>query len=146
MKSPGVTCIPLQGIDQTQHPCEVAFARVSIPLDQMLGARDTAWPALQRPLDKAVVALCAEMVGGAERAMEMCVEYAKTRVQFGRPIGSFQAVKHKIADMKLLFPHDVILTTPMGCLHVCVYTDNAPASLVAEHVSIHLRDVEHRTA
>ncbi len=57
-----------------------------------------------------------------------------------------ERVEDAIADMKLLFPHDVILTTPMGCLHVCVYTDNAPASLVAEHVSIHLRDVEHRTA
>jgi len=57
---------------------------------------------LQRALDKATVALCAEMVGGAERAMEMCVDYAKTRVQFGRQIGGFQAVKHKIADMKLL--------------------------------------------
>jgi alkylation response protein AidB-like acyl-CoA dehydrogenase len=47
------------------------------------------------------VALCAEMVGGAEKAMEMCVDYGKTRVQFGRQIGSFQAIKHKIADMKV---------------------------------------------
>ncbi len=101
MKSPGVSCTPLLGIDRTQHPCEVSFARVSVPLDQMLGARDIAWPALQRALDKAAVALCAEMVGGAEKAMEMCIDYAKTRVQFGRQIGSFQAVKHKIADMKL---------------------------------------------
>lgn len=56
-----------------------------------------------------------------------------------------ERVQDAIADMKLLFPHDVILTTPMGCCHVCVYTDNAPASLVAEHISIHLRDIEHRT-
>lgn len=102
MKASGVSCTPLASIDQTRQLCEISFTRVGVPLDQMLGRRDTAWPALQRALDKAVVALCAEMLGGAEKALEMCVEYAKTRVQFGRPIGSFQAVKHKIADMKVL--------------------------------------------
>jgi hypothetical protein len=51
-----------------------------------------------------------------------------------------------VADLQLLFPHDAILTTPMGCRHICVHTDNAPASLVAESISIHLRDVEHRAA
>ena len=54
-----------------------------------------------RVLDLASVALAAEAVGGAERCLEMSVEYAKTRVQFGRPIGSFQAIKHKCADMLL---------------------------------------------
>jgi alkylation response protein AidB-like acyl-CoA dehydrogenase len=101
MKSPGVACAPLSGMDQTRRLCEVSFTRVGVALDAMLGGRDTAWPMLQRALDKATVALCAEMVGGAERAMEMCLDYAKTRVQFGRQIGGFQAVKHKIADMKL---------------------------------------------
>ena len=56
---------------------------------------------LQRALDLAVVALAAEQVGGAQRCLEMAVEYAKVRVQFGRPIGSFQAIKHKCADMLL---------------------------------------------
>jgi alkylation response protein AidB-like acyl-CoA dehydrogenase len=102
MASPGITCTPLMSMDQTRRLCEVSFARVGVSLDTMLGGRDTAWPMLQRVLDKATVALCAEMVGGAEKAMEMCVDYAKTRVQFGRQIGSFQAVKHKIADMKVL--------------------------------------------
>jgi alkylation response protein AidB-like acyl-CoA dehydrogenase len=101
-QAPGVTCVPLASLDQTRRLSEVTLTRVSVPLDQMLGERDTAWPTLQRSLDKATVALCAEMVGGAEKAMEMCLEYAKTRVQFGRQIGSFQAVKHKIADMKVL--------------------------------------------
>jgi alkylation response protein AidB-like acyl-CoA dehydrogenase len=102
MKAPGVTCTPLASLDPTRRLCEVSFHRVSVSLDHMLGERDTAWPALQCALDKATVALCAEMVGGAEKAMEMCIEYAKTRVQFGRQIGAFQAVKHKIADMKVL--------------------------------------------
>lgn len=102
MHAPGVTCTVLNSLDQTQRLCEVSFDRVSLSLDHMLGERDTAWPVLQCALDKATVALCAEMVGGAEKAMEMCNDYAKTRVQFGRQIGSFQAVKHKIADMKVL--------------------------------------------
>jgi alkylation response protein AidB-like acyl-CoA dehydrogenase len=99
--SPGIACTPLMSIDQTRGLCEVSFTRVGVSLEAMLGGRDAAWPTLQRALDKATVALCAEMVGGAEKAMEMCVDYGKTRVQFGRPIGSFQAVKHKIADMKV---------------------------------------------
>jgi alkylation response protein AidB-like acyl-CoA dehydrogenase len=101
MTSPGITCTPLIGMDQTRRLYELSFARVNVSLEAMLGGRDTAWPSLQRALDKATVALCAEMVGGAEKAMEMCVDYGKTRVQFGRQIGGFQAVKHKIADMKV---------------------------------------------
>src|SRR5262249_13128958 len=57
--------------------------------------------ALQRTLDRACIALSAEQVGGAQRCLDMSVEYAKVRVQFGRPIGSFQAIKHKCADMLL---------------------------------------------
>jgi alkylation response protein AidB-like acyl-CoA dehydrogenase len=102
MTSPGIACTPLISMDQTRRLCELSFTRVSVSLEAMLGGRDTAWPMLQRALDKATVALCAEMVGGAEKSMEMCVEYGKTRVQFGRQIGGFQAVKHKIADMKVL--------------------------------------------
>jgi alkylation response protein AidB-like acyl-CoA dehydrogenase len=101
IKSPGVICTPLVSMDQTRRLSEVSFTRVNVSLDAMLNGRDTAWPALQRALDKATVALCAEMLGGAEKAMEMCVAYGKSRMQFGRQIGGFQAVKHKIADMKV---------------------------------------------
>jgi alkylation response protein AidB-like acyl-CoA dehydrogenase len=101
IKSPGVICTPLVSMDQTRRLSEVSFTRVSVSLDAMLNGRDTAWPMLQRALDKATVVLCAEMLGGAEKAMEMCVAYGKSRVQFGRQIGGFQAVKHKIADMKV---------------------------------------------
>ena len=60
-----------------------------------------AWEAIQQVLDLACVALTAEQVGGAQRVLEMAVAYAKQREQFGRPIGSFQAIKHKCADMLL---------------------------------------------
>jgi alkylation response protein AidB-like acyl-CoA dehydrogenase len=60
------------------------------------GDQSAGW---RRVADDAAVALCAEMVGGTERALELAVEYAKVRVQFGRPIATFQAIKHKCAEM-----------------------------------------------
>jgi alkylation response protein AidB-like acyl-CoA dehydrogenase len=65
----------------------------------LVGTEDDSRPWLERTLQLAVVALAAEQVGGAQRCLEMSVEYAKDRIQFGRPIGSFQAVKHRCADM-----------------------------------------------
>ena len=68
---------------------------------KLLGTEGGGWATLSRMLDLAAVALAAEQVGGAQKVLEMSVEYAKVRVQFGRPIGSFQAIKHKCADMLL---------------------------------------------
>ena len=68
---------------------------------RLVGEEGGAAPVLSRTLDLAAVALAAEQVGGAQRCLDMAVEYAKTRIQFGRPIGSFQAIKHKCADMLL---------------------------------------------
>jgi alkylation response protein AidB-like acyl-CoA dehydrogenase len=66
-----------------------------------LGTPGAGWPALSKTLDQTAVCLANEMVGGAQKVLDMSVEYAKVRVQFGRPIGSFQAIKHKCADMLL---------------------------------------------
>ena len=65
----------------------------------MLGKADKGWALLDRLVDRAKVALCAEMCGGAQKVLEMSVEYAKVREQFGKPIGSFQAIQHKCANM-----------------------------------------------
>jgi alkylation response protein AidB-like acyl-CoA dehydrogenase len=67
----------------------------------LLGEEGKGWQVLDRVLDLAAVGLAAEQVGGAQKVLDMSVEYAKNRVQFGRPIGSFQAIKHKCADMLL---------------------------------------------
>jgi alkylation response protein AidB-like acyl-CoA dehydrogenase len=67
----------------------------------LIGTEGGGWKTLSTVLDLAAVALAAEQVGGAQKVLEMAVEYAKVRVQFGRPIGSFQAIKHKCADMLL---------------------------------------------
>ena len=68
---------------------------------ELLGELGGGAAPLARTLELAAIALANEMVGGAQKALEMAVDYAKTRVQFGRPIGSFQAIKHKCADVLL---------------------------------------------
>jgi alkylation response protein AidB-like acyl-CoA dehydrogenase len=85
-------------MDQTRKQARLEFENVSA---RPIGEPGAAWPALSKTLDQAAVGLANEMVGGAQKVLEMSVEYAKVRVQFGRPIGSFQAIKHKCADMLL---------------------------------------------
>ncbi|MFP3899656.1 MAG: acyl-CoA dehydrogenase family protein [Acidimicrobiia bacterium] len=94
----GLTRTPLATMDQTRKQAKLELSGVPATL---LGQPGTGWDVLRRVLDLAAVALAAEQVGGAQRVLEMSVEYAKERVQFGRPIGSFQAIKHKCADMLL---------------------------------------------
>jgi len=96
----GVEVSPLSSIDPTRRTCELSLAGVEIGSEASIAAAP-AWQAIERAIDLGRVALCAEMVGGAERALEACVDYARTRVQFGKPIGSFQAIQHKCADMLL---------------------------------------------
>jgi alkylation response protein AidB-like acyl-CoA dehydrogenase len=94
----GLVRTPLATMDQTRKQARLEFS--SVPA-RLMGAEGEAGPAVTRILDLAAVALAAEQVGGAQRCLDMAVDYAKTRIQFGRPIGSFQAIKHKCADMLL---------------------------------------------
>jgi alkylation response protein AidB-like acyl-CoA dehydrogenase len=95
----GVSTTVLKTMDQTRKLCEVTFHNVKVGKDAVLGSVNEGWPLLDRLIDRAKVALCAEMCGGAQRVLDMSVEYAKVREQFGRPIGSFQAIQHKCANM-----------------------------------------------
>jgi alkylation response protein AidB-like acyl-CoA dehydrogenase len=97
--APGVTRSRLETMDMTRKQAEVTFDDVRVPALALIGARGEGWPIIRKVQELAAVALAAEQVGGAAACLEMAVEYAKARVQFGRPIGSFQAVKHKCADM-----------------------------------------------
>jgi alkylation response protein AidB-like acyl-CoA dehydrogenase len=96
--APGLSTEPLSTLDLTRKQARVVLE--STPA-RLIGTDGGGWVALAKMLDLAAVALAAEQVGGAQRVLEMAVEYAKVRVQFGRPIGSFQAIKHKCADMLL---------------------------------------------
>jgi alkylation response protein AidB-like acyl-CoA dehydrogenase len=94
----GLTRTPLATMDQTRKQARLEFDGTPA---RLVGEEGSAAQVLTRTLDLAAVALAAEQVGGAQRCLDMSVEYAKTRIQFGRPIGSFQAIKHKCADMLL---------------------------------------------
>jgi alkylation response protein AidB-like acyl-CoA dehydrogenase len=94
----GLTRTPLATMDQTRKQAKLTFAATPA---RLVGEEGGAGPVLSKTLDLAAVALAAEQVGGAQRVLDMSVEYAKHRIQFGRPIGSFQAIKHKCADMLL---------------------------------------------
>ncbi len=94
----GVTLTILDTIFQ-DHQFEVVLNDVSVNADQVLGAVGGGWPTIQEVLDRAAVVVAAESIGGAERSLELAVDYSKERVQFGRPIGSFQALQHKMARM-----------------------------------------------
>jgi alkylation response protein AidB-like acyl-CoA dehydrogenase len=94
--SPGLTARRLPTVDQTRTQARLELLETPA---RLVGAAGGAAPALDRVRELGGVALAAEAVGGAARCLEMAVEYARSRVQFGRPIGSFQAVKHRCADL-----------------------------------------------
>ena len=94
----GLTRQSLSTMDQTRKQAKLTFAGTPAKL---LGTEGAGWATMTTVLDLAAIALAAEQVGGAQFVLEMAVQYAKDRVQFGRPIGSFQAIKHKCADMLL---------------------------------------------
>lgn len=98
-KAPGVTITQLKTVDMTRRQCHVVFQDVAIASAQVLGEVGKGWSVLRRVLDQAMAGLAAEMVGTGQKALDLAVSYAKERVQFGKPIGSFQAVKHKCVDM-----------------------------------------------
>jgi alkylation response protein AidB-like acyl-CoA dehydrogenase len=94
----GLTRTALPALDQTRKLARLEFSDVQ---GRLIGSPGDAAAALDRTLDVAAIALAAEQLGGAQRALDMAVEYAKIRHQFGRPIGSFQAIKHRCADLLL---------------------------------------------
>jgi alkylation response protein AidB-like acyl-CoA dehydrogenase len=98
----GMTVTPLKTLDQTRRWNEVRFDGIQLDAGSLMGAADKAWPHLKRALEWATAALCAEMVGGTQKVLETSTDYAKARHQFGKPIGIYQAVSHKLADMLVL--------------------------------------------
>ncbi|MFH1625338.1 MAG: acyl-CoA dehydrogenase, partial [Pseudomonadota bacterium] len=79
--------------------CEVVFNNVEVSKENILGEIDKGWPIIKKVLQKAAIAKCAEMVGGGQRALELTIEQATEREQFGKKIGSFQAVQHHCANI-----------------------------------------------
>jgi alkylation response protein AidB-like acyl-CoA dehydrogenase len=96
--APGLTRTPLPTLDQTRKLARLDFTAVPA---QLVGSVGDGAAVLARTLDVAAIAQAAEQLGGAQRALDMAVDYLKVRHQFGRPIGSFQALKHRCADLLL---------------------------------------------
>ena len=96
MKTEGVETRALNNVDPTRGQAEITFRNCRA---EPLGAAGEGWSVVLQVLDRAAVLLSFEQVGGADRALEMGRDYALDRIAFGRPIGSFQAIKHMLADM-----------------------------------------------
>ena len=96
MKAEGVETKALNNVDPTRGQAEITFRNCKA---EPLGAAGEGWSVVLQVLDRAAVLLSFEQVGGADRALEMGRDYALDRIAFGRPIGSFQAIKHMLADM-----------------------------------------------
>jgi alkylation response protein AidB-like acyl-CoA dehydrogenase len=97
-KSPGIKLTPLKTMG-TDKQFEVVFNKVKVAKKNILGKLDHGWEVIEKMLPYDILAQCAWMVGGAQQVLEMTVNYAKERVQFGKPIGSFQAIQQKCANM-----------------------------------------------
>ncbi len=94
----GLQITPMRSIGN-EKVFEVSLDKVSVPEDSVIGGVGGGWPILERAMMRATAAQCVEMLGGAQAVLDMTVEYAKGRTQFGRAIGTFQAVQHHCARM-----------------------------------------------
>jgi len=108
--TPGLAITVLPTIDETRKLCEVRLDNVVLPMAALIGERHRGWVPLSRVIARATVALAAEMCGGAQQVLDMTVAYAKIRIAFGKPIGSYQGVKHQAADMLVAIENAKSLT------------------------------------
>ncbi len=97
--TPGLTIKPLDITDQTRRVYELEFKNVAVPKTALVGEEGQGWKIMSQLLDAACIALAADSLGGAQKSLEMAVDYTKIRTQFNRPIASFQAMKHMAAEM-----------------------------------------------
>ena len=131
----GLTRTALPTLDQTRKLARLDFAAVP---GTLIGSVGDGASVLTRTLDVAAIAQAAEQLGGAQRALDMAVEYAKVRHQFGRPIGSFQAIKHRCADLLLEVES---LRSAVQYAAAAVAEDSAEVPAVASLVKAYASDV-----
>jgi alkylation response protein AidB-like acyl-CoA dehydrogenase len=99
-ETPGVSIAPMETVDLTRRFSVVSFDDVRVPAERVVGALGGADAEVERQLQLAVVISCAEAIGAMQAAFDMTVEWAFDRYSFGRPLASYQALKHRFADMK----------------------------------------------
>jgi alkylation response protein AidB-like acyl-CoA dehydrogenase len=94
----GISCRDYPTVDGSRAS-EITFEKVEVPAARLIGATDEAFPLVEHARDEAIVAHCAEAVGAMSALLDQTVAYAKTRKQFGQPIGKFQVLQHRMVDM-----------------------------------------------
>lgn len=99
-----------RGISRSKMPtigkdnsCEVTFENVRVDREDVLGKPGQGWEILEKTSAKTTLAKCAEMIGGCKASIDLTVDYATNRIQYGKPIGSFQAIQHYMADMMVAY-------------------------------------------
>jgi alkylation response protein AidB-like acyl-CoA dehydrogenase len=120
--APGLVRRSLPTLDATRRVADLELRDVRVSEDARLAAGGPGATALAKILDRAAIALAAEQVGGAQRCLDLAVAYAKGRIQFGRPIGTFQAIQHQCADLLVQLESGRSAATYAAC----VAAENAP--------------------
>lgn len=126
----------LPTMDQTRRQAQLVFEDVLVPGTALMGEAGGAWPALAKVIDLATVAIAADQVGGAQQALDSTVAYLQERVQFGRVIASYQAVKHKAADMMVKAEASRSAVYYAACIADEALADGPLADELAEAASI----------
>jgi len=119
--APGVSLKTYRTVDNLRA-ADIRFSGVTVPIDALIGKEGEALPLIEEVVDYATALLCAEAVGAIKYASDATLEYLKTRKQFGVPIGSFQALQHRMVDMMISYEQ----AQSMACL-ACVKVDSADA-------------------
>jgi alkylation response protein AidB-like acyl-CoA dehydrogenase len=145
--APGLGITPLESMDLTRRIAEVTFDGTPAKL---LGERNGGWATWEKVRSGALVALSAEALGGTQKVLDDSVAYAKERVQFGKPIGVNQAIKHKCADMLIAVESSKSITyyaawavaegideAPLAASMAKAYTSDAYRQCSAENIQIH---------
>src|SRR2546422_781120 len=139
----GLSVKLLPTMDQTRKLCEVKLNDVSVPAGALLGQKDGGWAPLACVLERATVALCAEMCGGAQKVLDMTTEYAKIRIAFGKPNGSDQGVKHKGAEMLVDAQTDRTLVLHVARVEGALRLEQDHVDLVGERLRAVLDAARH---
>ncbi len=124
----GLTSHDYRTVDD-RRASDLTFTDLALPADALLGEAGSALPLIEQVLDEAAAAICAEAVGAMRKLVAQTVDYAKQRKQFGQPIGSFQALQHRMVDMHLALEQSV------AAVYLATLTLDAPAAERAKAVS-----------
>lgn len=122
--------------------CEVIFDTVKVPKDKILGSLNGAGTVIERVLQYAAIGKCAEMLGGSQKVMKITVAYAKERVQFGKPIGVYQAVQHHCANQKMAIEGSIYITYKAAWL----LTNGFPAARIVSSAKSWVSDAYKKVA